>query len=90
MNMTLKFWLIAASLGLVSAGLVDPTLPDRDLAYGYGDSDGSRKQPKKKGQIFLGCGCLFFEFDSAAYSKKKTCKNKHPNKRLALLILLGL
>jgi len=39
MNMTLKFWLIAASLGLVSAGLYDPT--DLGPGYGYGDSDGS-------------------------------------------------
>ena len=34
MNMTLTFWLIAASLGLVSAGLVDPTQPN----LGYADS----------------------------------------------------
>ena len=31
--MTLTFWLIAASLGLVSAGLFDPTIPDHDRIY---------------------------------------------------------
>jgi len=43
MNMTLTFWLIAASLGLVSAGLVDPTQHDVRYGYGYGvgDDDGS-------------------------------------------------
>ena len=35
MNMTLTFWLIAASLGLVSAMLYDPTSPDH-LGYGSG------------------------------------------------------
>ena len=78
MNMTLTFWLIAASLGLVSAGLVDPTLPDRDLGYGYGDSDGSRKWPKKKGQIFLGCGCLFLNLIQLHTAKKRHAKTSIP------------
>ena len=57
MNMTLKFWLIAASLGLVSAMLYDPTnhLP--------GDSDGSGKLPKtlsKEGPNFCWDVDVFF------------------------------
>ena len=62
MNMTLKFWLIAASLGLVSAGLYDPTSPDH-LGYGYGDSDGSGKLPKtlsKEGPNFCWDMDVFF------------------------------
>ena len=61
MNMTLKFWLIAASLGLVSAGLYDPT--DLGPGYGYGDSDGSGKLPKtlsKEGPNFCWDVDVFF------------------------------
>ena len=44
MNMTLTFWLIAASLGLLSAGLVVPR--QEDLGAIHGDDDGSRKWSK--------------------------------------------
>ena len=57
MNMTVTFWLIAASLGLVSAGLSDSTQPD--LGYGYGLSKWSKTLSKEGPK-------LNFKFESAA------------------------
>ena len=48
---------------------------------------------QQKGQMFLGmlAFCMsFFEFESAACSKKRHAKNEHPLNHLALLILPGL
>jgi hypothetical protein len=59
MNMTLTFWLIAASLGLVSAGLSDSTQPDRGYGYGDGLSKWSKTLSKEGPK-------LNFKFESAA------------------------
>ena len=69
--MTLTFWLIAASLGLASAGLVVPRQEDLGYNYGaiHGGDDGSRKWSKTLSKEWPNF-CLdvdaFFKFESAA------------------------
>ena len=53
MNMTLTFWLIAASLGIVSAGLVDPT-----QFYGYAAGE------RGDGHDFMNTALSFCKKDS--------------------------
>ena len=91
MNMKLTFWLIAASLGLVSAGLVDPT---QRYFFGYGDVL-SRKWSKEGPKFCWNLKCLFLSSPIACVACEQTelLKTKirpvfFPSKLLSIQIII--
>jgi len=82
MNMKLTFWLIAASLGLVSAGLVDQT---QRYFFGYGDvlsrdfDAETFNVEKMKGEIDADFSkCNTDGTDGVTWDEVSDCKKENP------------